>query len=329
MKITMAHGGGGRVMDELIHSIFIKHFQNETLARMEDAAVLTLTSSRVAFTTDSFVVSPLFFKGGDIGKLAVCGTVNDLSMRGAVPRYLSCGFILEEGLDTDTLSAVAASMRRAADEAGVQIVAGDTKVVEGKGGLYINTAGIGVFEKDVDISVQNAQPGDAVLISGTLGRHHACILSSRMGIENDIQSDCAPLNGMVQGFLDAGLQIHTLRDITRGGLATVLNEAAMGSGVQITLHADAALADTQVQGFCDILGLDPLYMGNEGRMAVILPADQAEKALAVMRQSPYGLDARMVGEVAASDAPKVILQTRSGGTRRVQPLPDEGLPRIC
>lgn len=328
MKITSAHGGGGKMMNELIRDIFEKHFSNEILSRMEDAAVLSLPGSKVAFTTDSFVVSPLFFPGGDIGRLSVCGTVNDLCMRGATPKYLSAGFILEEGLDTDILEKVAASMREAADEAQVQIVAGDTKVVEGKGGLYINTAGIGIMETNLDISVANAANEDAVIISGYMGNHHACILSARMNIQNDIQSDCAPLNGMVKALIDNGLEIHALRDITRGGLGTVLHEIAIASRVHIEILENASLADPKVQGLCDILGLDPLYMGNEGKLALILPKRDAQRALDILHASKYGEFAQVIGHVH-SGTPGVTLKTRSGSTRRVEPLLGEGLPRIC
>lgn len=328
MHITMAHGGGGSLMEELVQSVFQRHFDNGILRQMEDAAVLDLPSRRVAFTTDSFVVQPLFFPGGDIGRLSVCGTVNDLLMRGASPRYLSAGFILQEGLPMATLEKVAASMGAAAREVGGQIVAGDTKVVEGNGGLFINTAGIGVLETEHDISASRAMPGDAVLISGPLGNHHAAILSARMGIENSIQSDCAPLTEMVRGLLFAGLPVHALRDITRGGLATVLHEIAAASGAQITLDGNVPLADDQVQGFADILGLDPLYMGNEGKLALILPETHAKKALEILRASKYGDGARLVGRVLQGD-PCVTVQTRGGGHHILSPLAGEGLPRIC
>lgn len=329
MTITSAHGGGGQLTDDLIHAIFLKHYGNDTLARMEDAASLTLPSGRIAFTTDSFVVSPLFFPGGDIGKLSVCGTVNDLLMRGARPRYLSAGFILQEGLDVDTLDRVVASMGAAAREAGVQIVAGDTKVVEGSGGLFINTSGIGIIETPLDISAQNAADGDVVIISGTLGDHHACILSSRMGIENDIRSDCAPLGAMVMALLDGGLPIHAMRDITRGGLATVLHEIAHASEVEIVVDEHARLASDVVSGFCEILGLDPLYMANEGKMALVLPEAWADKALSLLHAAPYGQDARVIGKVHAAQTPGAAIRTRTGGTKRLGPLPGEGLPRIC
>ncbi len=316
-------------MNDLIHDIFEKHFANETLSRMEDAAVLSLPPGKIAFTTDSFVVSPLFFPGGDIGRLAVCGTVNDLLMRGSTPKYLSAGFILEEGLDTDILEKAVSSMRDAALEAGVQIVAGDTKVIEGKGGLYINTSGIGIMETVLDISVQNAADGDAVIISGFMGNHHACILSRRMDIQNEIASDCAPLTGMVAALIKSGVAVHTLRDITRGGLATVLHEIAMASRVHIHLTGDRMLADAPVQGFCDILGLDPLYMGNEGKLALLLPKSDAQKAVELLRACRYGEHAQIIGHVQGHMKPGVSMQTRSGGTRPVEPLVGEGLPRIC
>lgn len=329
MKITMAHGGGGKLMDDLIRDVFVRHFQNDILGRMEDAAVLPRPGGKIAFTTDSFVVSPLFFPGGDIGRLAVCGTVNDLLMRGATPRYLSAGFILEEGLQTETLEKVASSMREAAEEAGVSIVAGDTKVVEGRGGLYINTAGIGLVETPLEISAQNAADGDAVIISGDLGDHHACILSARMGIENGIQSDCAPLTEMVAALLQSGLRVHAMRDITRGGLSTVLHEIALSSGVAFTLFPDVPLANERVQGFCEILGLDPLYMGNEGKMALILPKAEAQAAVDILRRCRYGADARVIGDASRSGTPGVFAKTRSGATRTLLPLAGEGLPRIC
>jgi len=329
MNITSAHGGGGELTQELIRSIFLKHYGNEILEQMEDAAVLSLPSDRIAFTTDSFVVSPLFFPGGDIGKLAVCGTVNDLLMRGATPLYLSVGFILQEGLAVETLDRIVASMKKAADEANIKIVTGDTKVIEGDGGLFINTSGIGILQTAQKISAQNAKPGDAVLINGELGDHHACILSGRLGFENEIRSDCAPLSRMVEKLLESKLPLHTLRDVTRGGLATVLHEIALSSGVQITVDDAVPLASPAVQGFCEILGLDPLYMANEGKMVLILPSDAAEEAVSVLRTCPYGAGARIIGEVTQTDAPCAALKTRSGGVKRLSPLFGEGLPRIC
>lgn len=329
MRITSAHGGGGRLMNDLIHAVFQKHLSNPMLDRMEDAVLLPSMDDRIAFTTDTFVVAPLFFPGGDIGRLAVCGTVNDLSMRGATPKYLSAGFVLEEGLEIETLERTVVSMKRAADEAGVEIVAGDTKVIEGRGGMFINTSGIGVLDTPVDISAHNAADGDAVLISGLLGDHHACILSCRMGIENNIRSDCAPLVDMVRALIRSGLHVHALRDITRGGLASVLHEIAACSQAEIELLPSVALASAQVQGFCDILGLDPLYMGNEGKLALILPQAEAEQARNTMRSCRYGRDAQIIGAVRAAESPAVLQQTRAGGTRLIEPLLGEGLPRIC
>ncbi len=327
MKINAAHGGGGKLMNELIRDVFQSAFSNETLDRMEDAAVLPALEGRIALTTDSFVVTPLFFPGGDIGTLAVCGTVNDLLMRGAVPKYLTAGFILEDGLEIETLKRVASSMRQAAEEAGVMIVAGDTKVIDGKGGLYINTAGVGFVKDGVMVSAANTKPGDAVIVSGYLGNHHACILSARMEIENSIVSDCAPLSGMVHALLDAGISVHSLRDITRGGLASVLHEIAHASGVHISLSG-APLADGQVAGFCDILGLDPLYMGNEGKLMLTVPEEEAQRALELIKASPYGEHAQIVGNVL-SGTPLVTQKTRAGGNRVIEPLLGEGLPRIC
>ncbi|MDP4151872.1 MAG: hydrogenase expression/formation protein HypE [Bacillota bacterium] len=328
MKITTAHGGGGKLSAELIHDIFERYFSNSILNEMQDSAVLPIPSDKIAFTTDSFVVNPLFFSGGDIGRLAVCGTVNDLLMRGAIPKYLSAGFILEEGLDTDLLLKVVRSMQLTAKEAGVIVVAGDTKVIEGKGGLYINTSGIGLINDEVDVSAKNVVPNDTVIISGYLGNHHACIMSKRMGIENTIESDCAPLCDMVNGLIENKIHIHAMRDITRGGLATVLNEIALSSCVNIDLFPDLKIADEQVEGFCNILGLDPLYMGNEGKMVVFVPTYDADKALNIIKASKYGKNAKMIGTVKSAP-PEVTIKTRSGGTRIIEPLMGEGLPRIC
>ena len=328
MKITSAHGSGGKMTGDLIGEIFQKHFSNGILNQMEDAAALHLSHGNIAFTTDSFVVSPLFFPGGDIGRLSVCGTVNDLLMRGATPRYLSAGFILEEGLDTELLEKIVLSMRHTADEAGVSIVAGDTKVIEGKGGVYINTAGIGTLDCDFDIGADKSLPGDAILISGPLGNHEACILSQRMGMENSIVSDCAPLGEIVLKLLSEGIHVHAMRDVTRGGLATVLNELADASKTVMELFGNE-LADPQVRSFCDILGLDPLYMGNEGKLVLTLPETEAQRALSLIRSSAYGAGAQVIGAVKSAATPEVIIHTRSGATRRVEPLLGEGLPRIC
>lgn len=329
MMIEMAHGSGGKVTTELISSVFARCFSNDILERMEDAAVLELGSSRIAFTTDSFVVKPLFFKGGDIGKLSVCGTVNDLLMMGAIPKYMTCGFILEEGLELEALEQIVRSMAKAAEEAGVRIVAGDTKVVEGNGGIYINTSGVGELKKDTNISSSNVKPGDAVIVSGSLGNHHACILSGRMGINNEIQSDCAPLNDMVTRLVASGIHVRTMRDITRGGLATVLNEIAQSSSVSFDILEESLPVDEAVRGFCGILGLDPLYMGNEGKMLCIVPEADAQKALEIIKDSSYGENAAIIGRSYVRGRVSMVMTTRLGGKRVVDMLVGEGLPRIC
>ena len=293
---------------------------------MEDAAVLDI-NGKIAFSTDSFVVTPVIFKGGDIGKLCVCGTVNDLLMMGAVPKYLSCGFILEEGLEVDTLKEVVQSMARQAEEAGVKIVCGDTKVVGGAGGLMINTTGIGMIPGGVDVSAANMKPGDKVIVSGTLGDHHATILSARMGIENGIESDCGCLKDITDALFEAGVTVHTMRDVTRGGMGTILNEIAGKSGCGIVLEEAAIPVKEEVKGFCGILGLDPLYMGNEGKMIAVVPGDQAEKALDAMRGTEHGKGAVIIGEVVEGNA--VHIKTPLGATRVLDVLYGEGLPRIC
>ena len=328
MKITLAEGAGGVSTARLISEVFAKHFQNPILAGMEDAAVLPTESlSQIALTTDSFVVTPLFFKGGDIGRLAVAGTVNDLLMRGATPRYLTAAFIIETGTDTDTLEKIARSMAETAKEAGVLIVAGDTKVVEGDGQVFINTTGVGFVPEGVEISASRAEAGDVVLLSGTLGDHHAALLSARMGIENAVESDAAPLTGMVQALLSAGIRLHAMRDVTRGGLGTVLTEIAEASGVQIELEEESLPLTPAVKSFCGLLGLSPLYMGNEGKLIALLPAEEAERAIEIVRSSPYGENAAIIGTVATGDG--VILRTPLGGRRKIGPLVGEGLPRIC
>ena len=327
MKIALRHGAGGEETSHLIHDIFASHFQNEILNKMEDAAVLPEMQGSPVFTSDSFVVEPLFFPGGDIGKLSVCGTVNDLACMGAKPLYLTASFIMETGLETETLEKIVASMAATAKEAGVKIVAGDTKVVEGNGGIYINTAGIGVRPAACNISAANLKPGDAIIITGTLGDHHATILTQRLQMETSLQSDCAPLNHMVQTVLDAGIDIHTIRDITRGGLATVATELAEASGCRINLEEEKLPVSEAVKGLSGILGLDPLTMGNEGKMLMVVPCNEAEKALAVLQSTKYGKGAVVAGEVAEGTG--VFLLTALGSYRKVLPLRGEGLPRIC
>lgn len=332
MKITMAHGSGGKSSAQLMADIFGKHFKNQTLDKMEDAAVVEVTSgeyaiARIACSTDSFVVTPLVFKGGDIGKLCICGTVNDLLMMGAVPKYITCGFILEEGLNIDLLDKIVESMAIQAREAGVTVIAGDTKVVEGNGGLYINTTGIGEMPKGRQVSSSACKAGDVVLCSGNLGDHHACILSHRMDIQNNIQSDCAVLSDIVTGLFDAGIDVRAMRDVTRGGLGTVLNEIADSSSCKIELDEESIPVDEEVRGFADILGLDPLYMGNEGKMIAVVPEEQAEKALEVMKNTEHGKNSAIIGRVLEGEG--TFIKTRLGATRRFDVLYGEGLPRIC
>lgn len=322
----MAHGSGGKSSAELMKAVFGKYFKNDILDKMEDAAVLNV-NGKIAFSTDSFVVTPTIFRGGDIGKLAVCGTVNDLLMMGAKPLYLTSAYILEEGLESDLLEQCVASMAKTAAEAGVKIVAGDTKVVEGNGGLMINTSGIGVIPEGRDISAANLNDGDMILVSGYLGDHHACILSHRMNLENNIQSDCAPLNDIVDALFDHDIHVKTMRDITRGGLGTMLNELAATSGCSIEIEEKNIPVREEVRGFCGILGLDPLYMGNEGKMLVVVDGADAEKALAVMKETNHGKDAVVLGKVTTGSG--VVMKTRLGGKRVVDMLYGEGLPRIC
>lgn len=326
MKITMAHGSGGKSSAQLMSDIFGKHFKNQILDRMEDAAILSV-NGRIACSTDSFVVTPLVFKGGDIGKLCICGTVNDLLMMGAVPKYITCGFIMEEGLETELLEKIVESMARQAKEAGVLIVAGDTKVVEGSGGLYINTTGIGEIPEDRNVSSSNCEPTDAIIVSGNLGDHHACILSHRMEIENDIQSDCAALNDIVDALFENGIRVKTMRDVTRGGLGTVLNEIADSSSCMIELDEEAIPVADNVRGFADILGLDPLYMGNEGKLIAVVPEADAERALEIVKNTVHGRNAAIIGY--AREGSGAYIRTRLGATRRFDVLYGEGLPRIC
>lgn len=325
MKIDMSYGSGGKQTSNLINDIFLKHFGNRILNKLEDAAVLNIMG-RIAYTTDSFVVNPLFFNGGDIGKLAVCGTVNDLSMMGAVPKYLTAGFIIEEGAEIEVIDEIVHSMKLSAKEANVKIVAGDTKVIEGKGGIYINTSGIGeVAIKNVSIS--NCRIGDIIILSGNLGEHHAAILSKRMGIENDIMSDCAPLTSIVKNLIDDKINVHCMRDVTRGGLATVLNEIASSSSCGVEICEASLPVSNEVKGFCNILGLDPLYMANEGKMIVVVKEKESERALKAIKRSKYGKDAQIIGKVV--DGNKVSMITSLHGNRIIDVLYGEGLPRIC
>lgn len=325
MKITLSHGSGGKATSELIDKIFARSFSNPILNMMEDSAVVD-GHRKIAITTDSFVVTPLFFKGGDIGRLAVCGTVNDLLMRGAVPKYITSAFIIEEGADTKTLEHIAKSMAETAAEAGVTVVAGDTKVIEGNGGVYINTAGVGFVDNENIVST-NLQDGDCVIISGTMGDHHATILSARMEIENNIKSDNAPLTDIVKKLIAGGIDIHCMRDVTRGGLGTVLNELANASCKGVEIKESAIPISDEVKAFSKILGLNILHMGNEGKLVAVVPSEQADKAVQLMKQSKYGESAAIIGKVTNGDG--VTLITPLGGQRKVNVLIGEGLPRIC
>ena len=336
--VTMAHGGGGRAMRGLIEKILLPAFDNPLLATLEDQARISIAElaaqgDRLAFTTDSYVVTPLEFPGGDIGKLAVCGTVNDLAVSGARPLYLSCGLVLEEGLQMEVLSKIAQSMARTAREAGVFIVTGDTKVVERGAAdrLFINTAGIGVVPAGVNISATRAGPGDAVIVNGNLGDHGVAILLARneLALSAEVYSDCQPLYSLVAAMLAACPDIHCLRDATRGGVATVLNEFAVSSHVGIRLREASLPLNEVVRGACEILGLDPLYLANEGKLVAIVPGAQAHAVLAAMRSHPAGRDAAIIGEVSAAPAGNVILSTGIGGDRVVDMLVGEQLPRIC
>jgi hydrogenase expression/formation protein HypE len=351
--ITLAHGSGGRAMHELIEGLFLDYFRNPLLERLEDQAVFEIGSSsvipnnegnglsltRLAFTTDSYVVSPIFFPGGDIGKLAVHGTVNDLAVSGARPLYLSAGFILEEGFSIDALKRILESMRTAAAEANVSIVTGDTKVVQ-KGGadkVFINTAGIGVIDTPVNLAATRAQPGDKVILSGTLGDHGTTIMIARgeLELETDIESDCAPLHSLVAEMIDeAGKTssldaLHALRDPTRGGLATTLNEIALSAEVCIEIAEDLIPVREEVKGACEILGLDPLYVANEGKLVAIVASEIADSLVVRMQQNRYGLGACIIGEVKAEPGGIVTMRTGFGGTRIVDMLAGEQLPRIC
>lgn len=326
MKITLAHGSGGKSTSELIDKVFARHFSNPILNMMEDSAVVD-GSSKIAVTTDSFVVTPVIFKGGDIGRLSVCGTVNDLLMRGAKPKYITSAFIIEEGADSDLLEQIVKSMAETAKEAGVTVICGDTKVIEGSGGIYINTTGVGFVKESTDIVSTNLRTGDAIIISGNTGDHHAAILSARMGIENNIKSDNAPLVEMVEKMLKAGIELHCMRDVTRGGLGTVLNELAKASRVNIEIQEENIPVDSEVKAFAKILGLDIMHMGNEGKLVAVVPEKDAQKAVEIIRKSKYGENAQIIGTVKSGEG--VDLITPIGGKRRVNVLYGEGLPRIC
>jgi hydrogenase expression/formation protein HypE len=336
--INLSHGSGGKAMRALIEDVFLGAFGNPLLDPLEDQAVVPIAElaplgDRLAFTTDSYVVDPLFFPGGDIGTLAVAGTVNDLAVSGARPLFLSCGFVLEEGLPLDVLRRVVTSMRRVADEAGVQIVTGDTKVVERGAAdrLFINTAGIGVVRTGVAMSASNARHGDKVIVTGMLGDHGTAILIARnqLALEADLRSDCQPLHRLVEAMLVACPVIHCLRDATRGGVATVLNEFAIASSVGIRIREPDLPVRDVVRGACEMLGLDPLFLANEGVLVAVVPAAHLPDVLAAIRANPAGRDASVIGEVTEGPRGMVIMQTGFGGERIVDMLVGEQLPRIC
>jgi len=338
--ITLAHGSGGKAMHELVEGLFLDYFRNPLLEALDDQAVFEIApkladgrASRLAFTTDSYVVTPLFFPGGDVGRLAVCGTVNDLAMSGARPLYLSAGFIIEEGFAVADLKRILQSMRDAAEEVGAQIVTGDTKVVQRGGAdkLFINTSGIGLIESDARISAANARPGDKIILSGAMGDHGTTILVARgdLDLETDIASDVAPLWSLVEAMLGVTTRIHALRDPTRGGVATTLNEIARSSNVCLRLDEECLPVREEVKGACEILGLDPLYIANEGKLIAIAAAESADLLVARMREHPSGREACIIGEARAEPPGIVVMDTSFGGTRIVDMLVGEQAPRIC
>ncbi|MEQ8427057.1 MAG: hydrogenase expression/formation protein HypE [Gammaproteobacteria bacterium] len=337
-SVTLAHGSGGKAMRDLIDDIFVSTFDNDQLSNLEDQARLQLENfdtngDRIAMTTDSYVVDPLFFPGGNIGSLAVNGTVNDLAVGGAKPLALTCGMIIEEGLPIETLRKVVTEMKQAADNAGVSIVTGDTKVVHRGAAdkLFINTAGVGVIPKAFDLTASNIQEGDVIITNGFLGDHGAAIADARgeLAIENTINSDCQALNHLIEKMLDTCPDIRCIRDATRGGIATVLNEFAQQANLCMRLKEDNLPVREEVKGMCEILGLDPLYLANEGKLVACVPKDQANTLINVMREDPAGKDAVIVGDVSASPEGVVVLSTVFGGDRIVDMLVGEQLPRIC
>lgn len=332
--ITLACGSGGKLTHQLISDIFYKHFKNDMLLEGGDAAAFAVEAGKMAFTTDSYVISPIFFKGGNIGKLAICGTVNDLAVSGACPKYISCGFIIEEGFRTEDLEYIAEAMAVTAKQAGVSIVTGDTKVVQ-KGcadKIFINTAGIGYIPKGVNLSTKNIRAGDKVIISGTMGDHGTAILLERedLQVQSDIASDCAPLNLLIEPVIkNFSSAIRVMRDPTRGGVATTLNELAAGSGCGILLQEDALPVKEEVKGICEMLGMDPLYMANEGKVLLLVDGSQADGVVELLKQSPYGKDAAIIGMVTETYPNKVYMSTLAGGSRMIDMLTGDQLPRIC
>jgi hydrogenase expression/formation protein HypE len=330
---VMAHGGGGRLMQQLLEQCVRPALDNPWLDQRHDSAVLEVGGTRLAFTTDSYVVKPLFFPGGDIGKLAACGTLNDLAMSGAKPLFLSTALVMEEGFALDALQTVLASLNAAVRAAGAYVVTGDTKVVEkGKGdGLYIATSGIGLIEHGWSIGPKAIQPGDAILVNGDIGRHGIAIISAResLGFESRIESDCADLSGLVGSLIGAGVELHCLRDLTRGGLASAVLELARDAGMDMELEETAVPVQEEVQSACELLGYDPLYVANEGRMVLFVPPAQADSTLALLRRHPLGQGSQCIGRVAAAGQGRVAMRNAYGGQRVLDLLSGEQLPRIC
>ena len=331
--ISLAHGGGGKLSHQLIENIFKPVFDNGELETQHDGAVFDIPFNRLAFTTDSYIVNPLIFPGGNIGNLAVNGTVNDLAMCGAKPLYLSVGFILEEGLPMETLWTVIQAIKYSADLAGIKIATGDTKVVDkGKGdGIFINTSGIGKIEHRLTIHPESIQSGDLILLSGDIGRHGIAIMAARegLGFKSNIESDCASVSNLVQNLIDADIEVHCMRDLTRGGLATALIEIAKTSNLSININESEIRTREDVKGACEILGLDPMYVANEGRFVAFVKADHAEHALEIMQNDPLGNQPRVIGIVTGAPKEKVIMKTKLGTSRMLDMLSGEQLPRIC
>lgn len=332
-KILLAHGGGGSLTHQLISKIFLPQFNNELLNAQHDSAIFSVGKNKFAFTTDSYVVQPIFFPGGDIGELAVNGTINDLSVAGAKPLYISLSFIIEEGLPIDDLWKIVLSMKEAAKKAGVEIVTGDTKVVErGKGDkIFINTSGIGTIEEGIQISPQNCKAGDVIILNGSIADHGIAIMSAREGLsfETEIKSDTVPLNGLIQSVLDVSQNVHVMRDPTRGGVATTLKEIASTANIGIEIDEKEIPIKEEVKGACEILGLDPLYIANEGKVVLFVDKEDAEKILMVMKNHPLGFESHIIGEVTNEHPGMVIMKTLIGSKRIIEMITGEQLPRIC
>ncbi len=332
-KVLLAHGGGGTLSHQLIQKLFFSQFDNDVLNVHHDSAMFDINGSRIAFTTDSYVVQPIFFPGGNIGDLAINGTVNDLSVSGAKPLYISVGFIIEEGFEIEELWKIVLSMKQAANLAGVKIVTGDTKVVDhGKGDkIFINTSGIGLIEPGINISPKNCREGDAVILNGRIAEHGITIMSAREGLEFEttVESDSAPLNNLISDVLNKTKNVHVMRDPTRGGIASALNEIAESSGMGIHIYEDKIPITEEVKGACEILGLDPLYIANEGKVLIFVPGSEAEEVLNVMRKHPLGKESSIIGTVTKNDPGLVIMKTLIGSSRIVDMISGEQLPRIC